>query len=57
MTLNSGELLEVETFTPAGGSGDFENQFDPMIRLYDASGSLVAADDNSAPDGRNAKMN
>jgi hypothetical protein len=56
VTLNSGELLEVETFTPAGGSGEFENEFDPMIRLYDTDGRLVAVDDNSAPDGRNANL-
>ena len=29
---------------------------DPVVELYDPSGLLVAGDDNSAPDGRNAEL-
>jgi hypothetical protein len=57
VTLDSGRPQQVETFTPAGGSGEFENGLDPAVRVYDASGNLVAADDNSAPDRLNARLN
>ncbi|MCH7751227.1 MAG: DVUA0089 family protein [Planctomycetes bacterium] len=56
VTLGKGMPLEVETSTPAVRSGEFVNEFDPMIRLYDAAGNLVASDDNSASDGRNAQL-
>jgi hypothetical protein len=47
--------LAVQTMTPAGKTGQFVNDLDPMVRIYNAAGVLVASDDNSAPDGRNAK--
>ena len=56
MTLRAGQPLEVETATPAGGAGEFVNLLDPVIRVYNASGNLVAFDDNSATDGRNARL-
>ena len=56
VTLGSGKPLEVETFTPAARSGEFVNDLDPLVRLYDAAGNLVASDDNSASDGRNARL-
>jgi hypothetical protein len=39
--------IELETFTPAGADGEFVNQLDPKIRIYDINGNLVAEDDNS----------
>jgi hypothetical protein len=48
--------LSAATFTPAGKSGEFANDLDPSIRIYDADGNLVASDDNSASDGRNARV-
>ena len=48
--------LHVETATPAAASGEFTNVLDPVIRLWDANGNLVASDDNSGADGRNAKL-
>ena len=56
LVLEGGQRLSVDTFTPASGDGQFINQLDPLIRLYDASGNLVASDDNSASDGRNAEL-
>jgi hypothetical protein len=47
----------VETSTPAFKSGEFVNQLDPLLRLYDSSGNLVASDDNSASDKKNATLN
>lgn len=51
-TLAAGDVLDVSTATPLGGI----NQFDPLVNIYDANGILVASDDNSAPDGRNAQL-
>ena len=48
--------IEIETSTPAAGAGEFRNDLDPLIRLYDSSGNLVASNDNGASDGRNAKL-
>ncbi|HVK09217.1 MAG TPA: matrixin family metalloprotease, partial [Gemmataceae bacterium] len=55
VTVNGNSALQVETATPARNSGVFANDFDPMVRIYNAAGVLVAADDNSDPDGRNAR--
>ncbi len=52
--LTEAQPLEVRTFTPAAKSGEFVNVLDPAVRVYDSSGRLVAQDDNSAPDRRNA---
>jgi Bacterial pre-peptidase C-terminal domain/Bacterial Ig-like domain len=56
VTLAEGGTLEVATATPGAGGGEFGNQFDPAVRVYDADGNLVASDDNSADDGRNALL-
>ena len=52
--LNTGDLLLLETFTP--GDQSFGNGLDPHIELIDPSGRVVASDDNSAADGRNASL-
>ena len=47
----------IRTQTPAGDPQQpyaFNNLLDPAGQLYDPSGNLVAQDDNSAPDGKNA---
>jgi hypothetical protein len=49
-------MLQFETMTPGGGSGQFANVFDPYLALYDAEGNLVASNDNGASDGRNAEL-
>ncbi len=51
-----GDVLQLATTTPADGPGQFANTLDPMIRVYAAAGTLVASDDNSALDGRNAQL-
>jgi hypothetical protein len=48
--------LKIETSTPSSGAGEFANNLDPMIRVYDVDRRLVASDDNGATDGRNAKL-
>ncbi|HVK10152.1 MAG TPA: pre-peptidase C-terminal domain-containing protein, partial [Gemmataceae bacterium] len=56
VTLAEGQPLEVATATPGGGAGAFVNLLDPVIRVYNAAGVLVATNDNGAPDGRNAEL-
>ncbi len=58
-TVNAGDHLSISTRTPAGDPqlpGQFHNLLDPAIELYDASGNLVASDDNSGGDGKNAAL-
>jgi hypothetical protein len=54
--LLANEQLAVRTYTPAAKGGEFVNVFDPMLRLYDAAGNLLAEDDDSASDRRNARL-
>jgi subtilase family serine protease len=49
-----GDQLMIRTYTPAGGTGQFENDIDPRVELYDPFGITVDSDENSADDGRNA---
>jgi hypothetical protein len=50
----TGDVLIITTVTPGDGPGEPGNPLDPWLELYDPSGILMASDDNSAPDGRNA---
>ena len=52
--VNAGDNLMIRTYTPSDGPFEFANNLDPMIVLYDPTGMMVASDNNSAPDGRNA---
>jgi hypothetical protein len=56
ITADANQKIEIATATPAGGSGQFINALDPMLRLYDAAGNLVASNENGDADGRNAKL-
>jgi hypothetical protein len=51
-----GQVLQLETFTPADLGGVFGNVLDPLLRVYDANQNLVAFDEHSANDGRNARI-
>ncbi|MBI1313173.1 hypothetical protein GC176_17925, partial [bacterium] len=50
----AGDSLQIETATPFDGGNRVVNQLDPMVELYAPDGMLLASDDNSAADGRNA---
>ncbi len=50
------ETIRLETDTPADEAGEFVNLLDPRLELYDSAGNLVAANDDGAPDLRNAKI-
>ena len=41
-TVNPGDILRIETFTPASGPFEFVNELDPSLELYDTFGNLVA---------------
>ena len=56
ISLSTGQPLSVVTQTPADGVGQFANVLDPVVRLYNSAGELVAEDDNSASDGFNASL-
>ena len=51
-SVNAGDVLTIATTTPGGAS----NTLDPRLELYDETGALAAADDDSAGDGRNARI-
>ncbi len=54
--LNEGEVVTIVTSTPGEGVFGFGNTLDPAIGIYDPSDTLVADDQDSAPDGRNAEL-
>ena len=56
ITANGNKTIEIETSTPAYRSGEFRNDLDPIIRLYDASGDHLVTDDNGASDSHNAML-
>lgn len=54
--LAAGQTLTVSTTTPGDAAGAPINALDPSIVLSDASGNVLAQDDNSAADGRNVLL-
>ncbi|MFN0053205.1 MAG: CARDB domain-containing protein [Planctomycetales bacterium] len=53
---NAGDHLVISTTTPGDGAGEPVNELDPIIELYGPDGTLLASNDNSAPDGRNGLL-
>lgn len=51
---DAGDEVTINTFTVAGGPGDFDNGIDPTIQLMDLHGNVLAFDDNSGLDNINA---
>ncbi|MBX7103175.1 MAG: pre-peptidase C-terminal domain-containing protein [Gemmataceae bacterium] len=54
--VTAGQALTFTTTTPGDAAGEFTNNLDPAIEVYDPSNVLVGSNDNSAPDGRNAVL-
>jgi hypothetical protein len=50
-------LLRFETSTPADGPGEFVNNLDPHIQLYDSTGATLIATGVPLEDGRNESIN
>ena len=55
VTLSAGDQLAAATSTPADGDGEFLNELNPMLRLYDESGTEVKSDDDNGV-GQNAHL-
>jgi len=56
ISVAAGDTLSIRTATPGDGTWPLCNTLDPAVELYDPTGTLVAADDNGAGDGRNALL-
>ena len=57
VTLKAGQTLHLGTSTALGdGSGLVAHDLDPSLVLLTPAGNIVATDDNSASDGRNALL-
>jgi subtilisin family serine protease len=54
--LAAGDSVTAATLTPADGAGEFVNALNPALDLYGPSGSIVATNNDGAPDGRNARL-
>ncbi|QDU71862.1 S8 family serine peptidase [Mucisphaera calidilacus] len=54
--MDPGDTIRVSTLTPGDEVGPLVNHLDPMIEIRDAANELLAFDDNSAADGRNAEL-
>ena len=54
--VSEGDSLIITTTTPGGEASEPVNDLDPLIELFDENDVLVATDDNSAGDGRNARI-
>ncbi|HEX3870669.1 MAG TPA: ELWxxDGT repeat protein, partial [Pirellulales bacterium] len=52
----AGGTLQASTATPGDGIGEPQNVLDPKLLVYNSAGVLVASDDNSGTDGRNASL-
>ncbi len=55
--VSAGDSLSLSTETPTPEIVGIVNDLDPVIELLDPNGQVVAMDDNSAADGRNAALN
>ena len=53
ITLAAGQTIQLATQTPLD---QVSNTLDPQIAIYDADNNLLASDDNSASDGKNAVL-
>ena len=56
ISVRAGDRLVVATSTPGDGRAQDANTLDPLIKLFDPGGQLVARDDNGTTDGRNASL-
>jgi subtilisin family serine protease len=56
VSASAGDQLVFETFTPGSAAGEFNNELDPLLELYDAAGNRLAFNQHGATDGRNALL-
>ncbi len=56
LALDPDTELTAETATPSDAPGEFGNPLNPGLRLFDADDIVLLTDTNSAPDGKNARI-
>ncbi|MFO0914559.1 MAG: Ig-like domain-containing protein [Pirellulales bacterium] len=56
IAVQTGDQLNIQTYTPWDGAAQPDNQLDPILRLYDTTGALVASQSGGAADGRNVLL-
>ena len=56
LQVNAGDVLQLSSTTPFDGAAQPASLLDLRIELLDATGTMVASDDDSAADGRNARL-
>jgi spore coat protein CotH len=56
INLSAGQIVRLSTELPLDGVLASLSTLDPELRLYDPSGALVAANDDGAADGLNARL-
>jgi hypothetical protein len=56
LSLSDGQRLIATTTTPYQANLNYRNEFNPYLVLYNQIGEVVASDDNSAGDNRNAQL-
>ncbi|CAN5586180.1 hypothetical protein BH11PLA2_BH11PLA2_46040 [soil metagenome] len=49
----SNDAITVETATPGDGAGEFSNTLDPVVRIYDATGTTLLSTGVTLADGHN----
>jgi hypothetical protein len=57
ISVNPGDQLVIKTSTPLDGPHLPQNLLDPRLQLLNPQGTVVASNDNGAPDGKNALIN
>ncbi|MCA9266302.1 MAG: PPC domain-containing protein, partial [Planctomycetales bacterium] len=56
LSIASGATVNISTETPNPHVPNVSNDLDPVVELLDSGGNIVATDDNSSADGRNAML-
>ncbi|MEE8451940.1 MAG: S8 family serine peptidase, partial [Thermoguttaceae bacterium] len=56
INVGAGDPLVISTATPGDDPAEPVNLLDPILELFDPDGQLVATDDDSAADDRNARL-
>src|SRR5205085_1080767 len=56
LPVTAGSPVTLKTFTPSDGPNQPVSLPNPRLRILNSAGTVLATDDNSAPDGRNAVL-
>jgi hypothetical protein len=56
VAVRGGEAVTLTTLTPFDAAGAPANRLDPVVEVLDGSGAVLTSDNNSAADGKNARL-